>query len=179
MHISLLIAHLTAKLTKECAFFPDMHRLLFTNATGTPPAVTRGVGRNGRQTTFYQAPDGHQPAAAPPLPHPVPDHLIDPALRLAQPAADVQMADITNVPAQQLAPPHAGAPVTPENIPPPATPAHLTRERIDAVKANFKTIPRSNGIADVLKETLESVSFFPSLSIFSSILSPVFCTDFM
>jgi len=59
------------QIIKDFPYFPEMHRLLSTRPNFNPPAVTTGVGPQGRKSVHYQAPTVVRRAISP---------VIDPAL---------------------------------------------------------------------------------------------------
>ena len=161
-------------------FFPSLHRIFSTRPSVIPPAVTTGVGPQGRKVTYFQPPSGI-------------GHIIDPALLSEGPPLPPHLTvfgnDVTNI--QQPQPPSfvrspsppdfstplsrtpSPTPVYDENTQPPSQPPSsrkhgpkpsiFSNAAIDKARTSIKLLPKKR----TFEESIIDISKYVSIILVS------------
>ena len=159
-------------------FFPSLHRIFSTRPSVIPPAVTTGIGPQGRKVTYFQPPDGV-------------GHIIDPSLLTEGPPQPPHLwvfsSNITNMrppqspPFVQSAslpafstPSHAPSPIPigdknaePPSQPPPQKhgpkPSLFSDAAMDKARASIKLLPKKH----TFEESIIDISKYVSVIVLS------------
>ncbi|RXW14813.1 hypothetical protein EST38_g11039 [Candolleomyces aberdarensis] len=142
--------NLWEEINQRFPFFATMHRFLASRPNAVPPAITTGVGPDGRRILHLQA--SQNTASTHSAPPPIPDHLIDPALRNTVASQAIPVVNSGSVDTnKENAPPAVAEPL--KRGPKPST--FDAAKHVQNAKKNLKAIPKKRSLEDVLLEAVK------------------------